>query len=297
MNFVPKGIIPAMITPLTPEGKINEQAVRKLINYLIDGGIHGIFVVGTTGEFYGLTHEEKRDLIQMTLDETQGRVPVYAGTAAITTVECIQLTQIAEECGVDAVSILTPMFISPNQDELFLHYQTIARNTDLPVLLYNNVPKTGVTITPATAEKLADIENIVGIKDSSGDFTLTAEYIRRTREKDFYVLAGRDTLIHACLCYGGHGSIASCANVAPRLCADIYDKYMAGDIKGSLEAQSILAPLRLAFTLGTFPTVIKEALDMLGIEAGPCKAPVGPMTSEEREQLKQILIRMDLLED
>ncbi|MBZ4646214.1 MAG: 4-hydroxy-tetrahydrodipicolinate synthase [Petroclostridium sp.] len=295
MNFVPKGVLPAMITPLTKEGKINEKALRKLVNYLIDGGIHGIFAVGTTGEFYGLTPEEHREVLEITVDETKGRVPVYAGAAAITTKQVVKLVNIAEEVGVDAVSVLTPMFISPSQDQLITHYKTIAANTKLPILLYNNVPKTGVTITAATAAKLADVENIVGIKDSSGDFTLTGEYIRLTRGKNFHVLAGRDTLIHAALCYGGTGSIAACANVAPRLCADIYDKYMAGDIKGSLEAQYTLAPLRIGFTLGTFPTVIKEALELLGIEAGPCMDPVGPMSTEEKEQLKKILIQMGLL--
>lgn len=295
MNFEPKGILPAMITPLTKEGKVNEKALRKLINYLIDGGIHGIFAIGTTGEFYGLTHDEYRETIQITLDEVKGRVPVYAGASAITTKEVINLVNIAEECGVDALSVLTPMFISPNQDQLYTHYKTIAENTKLPILLYNNVPKTGVNITAATVEKLADIDNIIGIKDSSGDFTLTGEYIRRTRGKNFHVMLGRDTLIHAGLCYGAKGSVAACANVAPRLCADIYDKYMAGDREGSLEAQFTLAPLRLAFTLGTFPTVIKEALELLGIEAGPCMDPVGPMTDEEREQLKKVLINMGIL--
>ncbi|WHH57627.1 4-hydroxy-tetrahydrodipicolinate synthase [Petroclostridium sp. X23] len=295
MNFVPKGILPAMVTPLTKEGKVNEKALRKLVNYLIDGGIHGIFAAGTTGEFYGLTKEEHKEVLQITIDEAKGRVPVYAGAAAITTKECVELANIAEECGADAISVLTPFFITPNQDQLCTHYKTIADNTKLPVLLYNNLPKTGVTITPATAEKLADIDNIVGIKDSSGDFTLTGEYIRRTRDKNFYVLAGRDTLIHAALCYGGTGSIAACANVAPRLCADIYDKYVAGDVKGSLEAQYMLAPLRIGFALGTFPTVIKESLELLGIEAGPCMDPVGPMSTEEKEQLKKVLIQMELL--
>jgi len=139
------------------------------------------------------------------------------------------------------------------------------------------------------------VPNIVGIKDSSGDFTLTAEYIRLTRDKDFHVLMGRDTLIHAALCHGGKGSIAACANVAPRLVADIYDKYMAGDIKGSLDAQFKLAPLRIAFNLGTFPAVIKEGLNLLGFDAGPCMEPVGPMSDEERQQLRKILTDMGLL--
>ncbi len=295
MAFAPKGIIPAMVTPLTKEGKVNEKGLRRFVDYLIEGGSHGLFVVGTTGEFYGLSPEEKKELFEITVDQTRGRVPVYAGTGGITTREVIQLTRYAEEAKVDAVSVLTPMFISPSQKELIEHYTAIAESTRLPVLLYNNPPKTGVNLTAATVAKLADVPNIAGIKDSSGDFTLTGEYIRLTRGKDFHVLMGRDTLIHACLCYGGKGSIAACANVAPRLVADIYDKYVAGDIRGSLEAQFTLAPLRIAFTLGSFPAVIKESLELLGIDAGACMSPVGPMSSEERQQLKKILTEMGLL--
>jgi 4-hydroxy-tetrahydrodipicolinate synthase len=296
IKFKPKGIIPAVITPLTAEGKFNEKAFRKLLNYLIDGGVHGLFVVGTTGEFYGLTPEEKREIYSIAVEETGGRVPVYAGTNGITTRETVILTQIAEECRVDAVSVLTPMFLTPNQDELITHYSTIAENTGLPVILYNNPPKTSVCLTPGTVAKLAEIHNIAGIKDSSGDMTVSAEFIRLTRHLDkFAVLLGRDTLIYGGLCYGAAGSIAACANVAPRLCADIYEKFVAGDLKGSLEAQFRLAPLRIAFTLGTFPAVIKESLTLLGIEAGPCILPAGPMTPDERLKLRKVLAEMGLL--
>lgn len=295
-RFQVRGIIPAVITPLTPAGKFNEAAMRKLLNYLIDGGVHGLFVVGTTGEFYGLTPAEKREIFQVTVDEVKGRVPVYAGTNGITTRETVMLTQLAEECKVDAVSVLTPMFITPNQGQLFEHYKTVAAETALPVVLYNNPPKTGVNLAAATVAQLAEISNIISIKDSSGDLTLTAEYIRLTQgREDFNVLVGRDTLIYGALCYGAAGSIASCANVAPRLCADIYEKYIAGDLKGSLAAQFRLAPLRIAFTIGTFPAVIKESLTMLGIEAGPCMEPVGAMTSAERENLHKVLTDMGLL--
>jgi 4-hydroxy-tetrahydrodipicolinate synthase len=295
MKFQPKGVLPALITPIKDDGKINEKALRKLVNYVIDGGVHGIFALGTTGEFYGVSHDEYREALQITIDETKGRVPVYAGANAITTRESIELAQIAESVGVDALSVLTPMFISVTQGELYNHYKTIAASTKLPILLYNNLPKTHVNITPETVEKLSAIENIIGIKDSTGDLTTTGEYIRRTRGKDFHVMLGRDTLIHAGLCYGATGAVAACANVAPRLCADIYDKYVAGDIAGSLEAQYTLAPLRIAFTLGSFPTVIKEALELLGIEVGPCVAPTGPMTTDERAQLKKVLVEMGLL--
>ena len=298
VGFTPRGIIPAVITPLTAEEKFNEKAMRKLINYLIDGGVHGLFVIGTTGEFYGLTPEEKREILLVAMDETRGRVPVYAGTNGITTRESVLLTQLAEECKVDAVSVLTPMFVTPNQDQLIKHYKSVAASTSLPVILYNNPPKTGVNIAPTTVAKLAEVSNIVSIKDSSGDLTLTADYIRLTKEReDFSVLMGRDTLIYGALCYGAVGSIASCANVAPRLCVDIYEKYMAGDLAGSLKAQFALAPLRSAFAIGTFPAVIKESLTLLGIEAGPCMAPAGPMTHAEREQLTKVLIGMGLLKE
>ncbi len=295
-GFEPKGIIPAVITPLGAEGRFNEPALRKLIDYLVEGGVHGLFVVGSTGEFYGLTPEEKRRIFEVTMDQTRGRVPVYAGTNGITTRESIALTRIAEECGVDAVSVLTPMYIAPDQGQLVKHYTAIAASTPLPVILYNNPPRTGVSLAPATVARLAEIPNIVGIKDSSGDLTVTAEYIRLTRGRGgFSVLVGRDTLILGALAYGATGAIASCANVAPRICADIYNKFVAGDMKGALDAQFNLAPLRIAFTIGTFPVVIKESLELLGIEAGPCMDPVGPMTVEERERLRRVLIEMGLL--
>lgn len=295
MSLKPKGIIPAMITPLTRDGKVNEAALRKLVRYLINGGVHGIFAAGTSGEFYGLTKEQHKEVLQITMDEVKGRIPIYAGAAAITTKQVVELINIAEDVGVDAVSVLTPWFISLNQDELYHHYLTIAKHTKLPVILYNNPLKTGVNITSVTASRLADIENIVAIKDSSGDLTLTAEYIRTSQGKGFNTLSGRDTLIYSTLCLGGTGAISSCANVAPNICAKIYNKFIIEDTNKSREAQYQIAPLRIAFSLGSFPVVIKEALNLIGIEAGPCIEPVGKLDSEAKEQLRKILIDMKLI--
>ncbi|QQO10736.1 4-hydroxy-tetrahydrodipicolinate synthase [Breznakiella homolactica] len=296
MSFIPRGIIPAVVTPMTPDEQVDHAALRRIIRFLLEGGVHGIFVIGTTGEFYAMTQDEKRALIETTVDETAGKVPVYAGTGAITTKECIALTKMAESCGVDAVSILTPMFISPSQDDLYEHYRIIASETELPIILYNNVPRTGVTISAGTVEKLSRIPNIVGIKDSSGDFTLTAEYIRLTRyRKEFAVLQGRDTQILAGLQYGATGAIAACANVAPRLCCEIYDRFQAGDYAGSLEAQFALAPLRLAFNIGTFPAVIKEALNMLGLNIGGCVKPIRDLLPNEKAELQSIMKEMKLI--
>jgi len=293
MTFQPKGIIPAMVTPVTSGGKINEEALRKLTNYLIKGGVHGLFPVGSQGEFYALTLEEKKHVIEVVVEETKGRVPVYAGTGAVTTREAIALTKMAEEAGVSAASVLTPFFIRPNEEELFEHYSAIAKATQLPLLLYNNPQRTGVNISAEFVTRASKIENIVGIKDSSGDVTLTAEYIRRTGDQ-FSVLAGRDTLIYGTLCYGGKGAIAATANVAPRMVVEIYEAFQAGDWKRSLEAQFRLAPLRLAFDLGTFPVVIKEALNLLGIDAGVGIPPVGGITPKAKGELKEILKNMGL---
>jgi 4-hydroxy-tetrahydrodipicolinate synthase len=294
MDFQPRGIIPAMVTPVTLDGKINVEALRKLTDYLIKGGVHGLFPVGSQGEFYALTFEEKKRVIEVVVEETKGRVPVYAGTGAVTTRDAVALTKMAEKAGVSAVSILTPFFIRPNEEELFEHYSAIAKATRLPVLLYNNPQRTGVNISAEFVARASRVENIVGIKDSSGDLTLTSEYIRRTNEK-FSVLAGRDTLIYGTLCYGGKGAIAATANVAPMVVAEIYEAFQAGDWKRSLKAQFRLAPLRLAFDLGTFPVVIKEALNLLGIDAGVGIPPVGGITPKAKAELKEILTNMGLL--
>lgn len=295
MEFVPRGILPAMVTPFNAEGKVEEEALRRLIEHLIKGGVHGIFAIGTTGEFYALSDEEYRRALDITVEQVRGRLPVYAGANAITTNQSIKLAQLASDAGVNAISVLTPFFIGINQQEIYDHYTAIAKSTITPIIMYDNKPKTQVHIHPQTVARLADIENIVGMKDSTGDFTNTEECLRLTREKNFHILQGRDTLIYAALCYGAVGAVAACANVAPRITADIYDKFMAGDLQGSLEAQFKLAPLRIAFSLGSFPSVIKEALAMIGVPVGRCIPPTGDLSYVERIKLKQLLTEMDLI--
>lgn len=296
MKFKPYGVIPPIITPLDKEGKVNEVVLRKLVNHLIAQGVHGLFPLGTTGEFYAFNNDEVKYILEIVIDETAGRVPVYAGANHITTRGVIEIVKIAEQVGASAVSVLTPMFVSQTQTELYEYFKTIAASTNLPIIIYNNQPKTNVAVSPETVARLADIPNIVGIKDSTGDMTNTEEYIRLTRHKEnFSVLLGRDTLIYAGLCYGAVGAISSCANVAPRIAADIYDKYQAGDLKGALEAQFQLAPLRIACNMGTFPAVIKEGLVMQGLDVGKCLEPIAEITKEEKEKLRAILKDMQLI--
>ena len=201
--FLPEGIIIPVITPVDAQGKFNEPVYRQLIDFWADRGIDGVFPFGTTGEFYAFDNEVYRHVLEVTKDAVRGRMAVYAGANHITTAGAVELAKIAEEVGVDALSVLTPMFVSQTQDELLAYYTTIANATSLPIIIYNNKPKTNVTVAPATVRKLAQIKNIVGVKDSTGDMTNTEEYIRLTRDlPDFRVLVGRDTLIYAGLCYG-----------------------------------------------------------------------------------------------
>jgi len=290
MGFEPKGIIPAMVTPLNADESIDLEGVRKVVRFLLEGGVHGVFPVGSQGEFWALSKEEKKAVWETVVDEVNGEVPVYAGTGAESTSEVVELTRLAEDTGCDAASIITPYYITPKAHELYEHYRTIASKVDLPILLYNNPQRTGgVNIQPDTVARIVEeCSSVVGMKDSSGDLTLTMDYIRKGGKR-FAVLAGRDTLIYATLLYGGKGAIAACGNVVPSLVVEIYEAFVKGDYEKALTAQYQLAPLRIAFELGTFPTVIKEAMNMVGLPAGPCRKPILPMDHASRERLRTIL--------
>jgi len=294
MKIQPKGIIPPIITPLDKDENVDKKAIFKVVDYLIKGGVHGLFPLGSTGEWYGLSFDQKREIIETVMEANNKRVPIYAGTGATTTKETISLTKLATDIGVDAVSVITPVFISPNDQELYNHYEVVASHTDLPILLYNNPGRTGINLSVDLVVKLSKIDNIVGIKDSSGDMTQGAEYIRRT-DDNFAILAGRDTLIYGFLSYGGKGAIAATANIAPQIVVKIYEEYQKGNYQEALKAQFQLAPLRMAFNLGSFPVVIKEGLNLLGLEVGTTFKPVEPLTDEARVKLKEVLKNMQLL--
>ncbi|MDR3588745.1 MAG: dihydrodipicolinate synthase family protein [Negativicutes bacterium] len=294
LEFI-KGVIVPVVTPVDAADRVAEKSYRQVIEHVIRGGVHGVFALGSNGEFYGLDFDQQKRAVELAVDQCQGRVPVYAGIGSITTRECVRSARMAEAAGAQALTILPPMFISPSDDELYEHFRAIAAATTLPVLLYNNPDRCKVNVSAALVEKLADIPNMVGAKDSSGDLTLTSEYIRRTQGKNFRVMAGRDTMILGTLVYGGYGCVAATANVAPQLVVSIYDKYMAGDLPGALQAQYALAPLRIGFGLGSWPVVTKEAVRLIGFDVGDPIKPNGPCSEANLAKLKTILQNMGLL--
>ncbi len=291
-----KGVIPPIITPVDLDENVDEAALQRVIDHVLEGGVHGVFVLGSNGEFYAFDFENQKRAIEVTVRHVKGRVPVYAGASAVTTRECIKLAQMAEEAGADALTVLTPMFIQPNEKEMYNHFEAIAKSTKLPVLLYNNPGKTTNNISVALLEKLAKIDNIVGIKNTSFDFVQTVEYIRVTKEiPNFKVLSGSDYLIYGTLAYGGVGCVAGTANVAPRLVVDIYEKYMAGDYAGAMEAQYKLIPLRNTYNYGSFPVVMKDCLNLMGINVGHPVRPIDHCTEERLAGIKKVLTDVGLI--
>jgi 4-hydroxy-tetrahydrodipicolinate synthase len=284
-----RGIIPPVATPMQPNEDLDLPRLKWFIDHQIASGVHGIFVLGTNSEFYAMDEKEKQQVIATAVEHVRGRVPVYAGTGAETTREAVRLTQMAEREKVDGVSIITPYFISPNQQEIYDHYRRIAEHTKLPVILYNN-PGTcgGVKIEPDTVARLAQIPNIKGIKDSSGDLQNTNEMIRAVPDS-FSVLMGRDTLIFPALMFGAKGAVPATGNIAPKLLVEIYEKFVKGDIEGSKAAQLRLNPIRLSLTLGTAPGGVKAALQLLGLPIGPCRSPVAPLPPDKLQKMREAL--------
>jgi len=285
-----RGIIPPVVTPMTADQELDLPGLKAHIDHMLAKGVHGIFVLGTTGEFYALDDREKQAVVAAAVEHCRGRSPVYAGTGAETTREVLRLTKMAEREGAAGVSVITPYFIKPTQAELADHFRRVAESTTLPVVLYNN-PATcgGVSIDPDTVAKLAEVPNIVGIKDSSGDLQNTIELIRCTPRDKFAVLNGRDTLIFSALANGAQGAIPASCNIAPDLCVGIYEAFNRGDFDGAKALQARLHPIRMAMTLGTGNGAIKEAMALLGRPAGPNRAPISPLSEDKRQRLRRIL--------
>jgi len=270
--FKPQGIITPILTPLTAEEKLNEKELRSQINRLIGAGVSGIFALGTNGEFYAFSKEEKIEIIKVTVDEVKGRVPVYVGTGCITTQETIELSKIAKELGADVLSIISPYFSGISQDDLYRHFSSVAEAVDLPILLYNIPARTGNNIDYTTVKKLAKYENIIGIKDSSGNFDNTLKYIENTDPR-LSVLAGSDSLILWTLLAGGTGAISGCSNVFPELMVSIYQLWSQGKIAEANEAQKKIRPFRNVMQMGNPNSVVKRAVNLLGYPVGPGREP------------------------
>ena len=273
-----KGVVAPILTVIDGEENIDEAGMRAQVDYVIEGGVSGILAFGSNGEFYMVEEAEMERGLKIMVDEAAGRVPVYFGIGAISTKKCCRQAKMAAANGAAAVSVLQPMFLKPTYEELYNHFKTIAESIpETPVLLYNNPGRVGYTMSAKLVEELAhNVPNIVGMKDTSGDITQTAEFIRRTRDMGFKVFGGKDTLLYASLCHGAVGGVCTAANFMPELITDVYNKFAAGDMAGSLEAQFKLNPVRLSMDAASFPVAAKDMANLRGRKVGVPYLPTLP---------------------
>lgn len=287
-----KGIITPILTPMNEDESINLEELRAQVDRMIDNGIHGIFPFGTNGEGYILTANEKKSVLETVVDQCNGRVPVYAGTGTLSTKETIEQSKMAQAAGADILSIITPSFAAASQEELYTHFKTVAEAVDMPIVLYNIPARTGNALAPATVGRLAEIENIIGAKDSSGNFSNILGYIDAGKKKangKFYTLSGNDQLIIWTLLAGATGGIAGCANVHPQTMASVYDLFIEGKIEEAKKANESIQSFRACFKYGNPNTIVKAATRLLGHNVGACRAPFNQIPEEGIEAIKKVL--------
>lgn len=275
-----EGIITAMVTPLEESCKIDVVATKQLVNHLIDKKVNGLFILGTNGEFHVLSDKEKLRFADTVINETKGRVPIYVGTGGNSTDQVISLSKEMTDLGADALSVITPYFVQPTEAELTKHYLTIAEANSAPILLYNIPKNTGITISQNVLEQVASHENIIGIKDSSGDIETIKQYLSVTKDNDFSVLSGSDSLILSALKLGATGAVAATSNVLTEIDVAIYRYWSNGDLEKAQEMQDSIEEFRRILKLGTLPSILKAAISYQGIDVGKPRLPVQPLSDE-----------------
>jgi len=286
--YKPEGILPALVTPFTDDGKaVDEERLRNLVNHCIELGVHGVVPCGTTGEFVNLTNEEKKRVMKIVIDEANGRVPVIAGTGASGTDQAVEMTKYAKDVGATAALIVTPFYLKPADRGIYEHYYTIANEVDLPIILYNIPQCTGLPLPWQMVEDLAQIPNIVGVKDSSGQLSFILAVLEKVRDK-INVLCGHDEVVVAGLAAGCSGAILASANIIPDIWIQIYNHVRRGELQQARELQYRVQKIARIIA-GSGPVGTKEALKMMKIKVGPVRKPLsvgGELTYESKEELR-----------
>lgn len=293
MPFEPKGLFAPNITPFSAQS-VDEPALRRVLDYLIEGNASGLVPCGTTGESATLTHDEHRRVIEITIEHAAGRVPVIAGTGSNSTAEAIELTKHAENAGADAALLICPYYNRPTQDGLIAHFTHVAEATSLPLIMYNIPSRTGINMTAATTAVLSRLPNIVGIKEASGDLHQVAAIIEQA-DPDFAVLSGDGNLTFLICCLGGAGAILADAHVLPGEWRRMVELIAAGNIADAREIHYRLLPITRALFLETNPAPVKAALELMGIAPADTRLPLLPATDRCRAALREELGKLGLL--
>jgi len=294
-NLRLEGVIIPMITPFKKNEDLDEEGLRKLTRRLLGQGVHGLFPNSSIGEQPKLSFEEKRKVIDIVVNEVNGKVPVIPGTGEVSTRQTLELTRYALDAGADAALIVEPYYFRPSADALFDHYKTVNDTLDIPLVLYDVPRLSGYSLPVDVIERVADLDNVVAIKDSSGDMIRFSSLLRLVGKK-ISVLQGIDTLFFPSLAIGSPGGMLGGGNIVARFEVTLYDAFKRGDLKTALDMHNKIADVCSAMGgYAEFPVGYKEALSLMGFDAGSARKPSVPLSEEERKELKAILQRNGLI--
>lgn len=289
-----RGSITALVTPFKG-GEVDEGAFRRLVDWQIAEGTHGLVPVGTTGESPTLSHDEHNKVVRWCIEEARGRVPVIAGAGSNSTAEAIGLARQAEKDGADGLLIVTPYYNKPTQDGLYAHFKAIAENTGLPILIYNIPGRSVVDMSVDTMARLFELKNIVGVKDATANVARVSQQ-RAKMGPEFVQLSGEDATAIGFMAHGGHGCISVASNVAPAQCAALQEACMAGDYRAALAYQDRLFPLQMDLFCETNPGPAKVALAMLGRCGEEMRLPMVPVSDAGRAKVRAAMVHAGLLQ-
>ncbi len=282
----------AIITPFTEDLKVNYDKLGELIDFQIENGTDSIIICGTTGEASAMTHEEHLECIRYTVERVAGRVPVIAGSGSNWTDTAVYLSQEAEKRGADGLLVVSPYYNKATQKGLYAHFKAVADSVKIPIILYNIQGRTGVNIQPSTlVDLIRDVENIVGVKEASGNISQVAKIMSLAQEQGVTVdlYSGNDDQVLPLLSLGGKGVISVLSNVAPRFTHDMVARYMAGDVKGSMEMQLKAIPLIDQLFCEVNPIPVKAAVNMMGVDVGGLRLPLTVMEDAHQINLRRAM--------
>ncbi len=293
-----RGVFTPTVTPFTPNEHVDEQLVRRHVNFLIERGVHGLIATGTTGEAALLSEAERRGVIDIHVDEVKGRVPVLAGTACDSTKETVRLSRYAENAGVDGLMIMSSFFSLPNQEEVFEHYRTIAENVKIPIMVYNNIIRTNIDMVPRFICRLVQIDNIEYFKDSSGDSSRILQILELCGEK-ITVFTGEDAIAFESFVLGAKGWVSTLSNLAPKQCRQLYDIVVEkGDIEKGRDffRHRILPLCSLIHGEGNWLANLKALMEATGQPVGPPRRPLLPATDQRKKKLKDAVEKLEWID-
>ncbi len=286
-----EGVIPALVTPFDEELKVDYRGIERNLEFL-EKHVDALVPAGTTGEAATLSYQEHIEVVRHVAEVS--KLPVIGGAGSNSTREAVFLAKEVEKAGAEAAMLVTPYYNKPNADGLYLHYKTVAESVSIPIIIYNVPSRTACNITPDVVERLAEIDNIVGIKEASGNLKQVCEIIKRTPD-DFILLSGDDLLTLAILSLGGKGVISVAANIAPQMMKEMYNAFKAGNLEKAREMHYKLLPLFSALFIDTNPIPVKKAMELMGMPAGKPRPPLVELSEEKTEKLKEVLKSLNLL--